>query len=119
MRLASLAAAATITALTGCTAASTSRPITARPTPSSPYEIVIYEYTFKPETLTVAVGTTVTWVNRDVAPHTATHRSFGDEPFDSDHMTTNVVFAHKFKIPGRYDYLCIYHQGMRGTIVVQ
>jgi plastocyanin len=87
--------------------------------PANANEVVISEYKFVPQTLTVSVGTTVTWLNRDIAPHTATHRSFGDEPFDTETLGHLAVYSHTFKIVGRYDYLCVLHQGMTGTIVVQ
>ncbi len=47
-----------------------------------------YDYKFKPQTLTVPRGTSVSWINRDTAPHTATRRSLANEPFDSG----NLVF---------------------------
>ena len=118
MRLVSFAAAALITALTGCSGGGLARDIVT-PRPDNPHQVVIWEYKFKPDTLAVPLGTTVTWVNRDVAPHTATHRSFTAEPFDSGHMPGSAIYAHRFHTAGSYDYLCIYHQGMRGTIVVQ
>ena len=82
-------------------------------------EVVISNYKFFPQTLTVPVGTTVTWVNHDLAPHTATHRSAGYEGFDTGDLILQAAFVHTFKTAGRYDYLCMLHQGMIGTIVVQ
>ena len=116
MRYFRMAAVAALMTLTRCGG---QHPIVAAPTPADSHSVVIYEYTFKPQTLTVPAGTTVTWVNRDVAPHSATHRSYGDEPFDSGQMYANAMFRHTFVKAGSYDYLCIYHQGMTGTIVVQ
>jgi plastocyanin len=81
--------------------------------------VVIYEYKFIPQVMTVSPGTKVTWVNHDVAPHTATHKSFGDEPFDSGNLQVTQMFSHTFRTPGSYDYLCVLHQGMRGQVVVQ
>ena len=89
------------------------------PIPANPNEVVIYDYKFVPKTLTVAVGTTVRWLNRDIAPHTATHRSFDVEPFDTGTLGHLAAFSHTFKTAGSYDYLCVLHQGMTGTIVVQ
>jgi plastocyanin len=80
---------------------------------------VIYEYKFFPITLTVPAGTTVSWVNYDIALHTATHRTFGDEAFDSGNLGVTQIFRHRFRTPGTYDYLCVLHQGMRGTVIVQ
>lgn len=89
------------------------------PKPSSPEEVIIYEYKFVPSNLTVPVGTTVTWINYDVAPHTATYRSFSEEAFDTGNLGASQLYRHKFRTAGSYDYICVYHQGMRGTVVVQ
>lgn len=122
MRLASFAVVTVVFVISACsaTATATKNPqISPAPTPSSPEEVVIYNYKFVPYTLTVPVGTTVTWVNHDIAPHTATYRSFDDQGFDSGNMQDTQIFRHKFRRPGTYGYWCIYHQGMRGTITVQ
>jgi plastocyanin len=104
----------------GC-ASATSKPvmIAEAPKPATPEDIIIYEYKFVPSTLTVPVGTTVTWTNYDIAPHTATYRSYSDEAFDTGNMGAQEIYRHKFRTAGTYDYICVYHQGMRGTIVVQ
>jgi plastocyanin len=83
------------------------------------HEVIIINYTYKPTTLTVPVGSTVTWVNRDIAPHTATHRAFGDEAFDTGQLLHDKTYVHTFPTAGSYTYICIFHQGMTGTIVVQ
>jgi plastocyanin len=125
VRFETLTVAAVIATLSACSRATTTTAtknkaeITAAPTPRNAEEVVIYNYKFIPPTLTVAVGKTVTWYNRDIAPHTATHRSFGDEAFDSGSLGHLATFSHTFRTPGSYPYLCIFHQGMMGTIVVQ
>jgi plastocyanin len=122
VRLATFAAVAVAFVISACsaTATATKNPqISAPPTPSSPEEVVIYNYKFVPYTLTVPVGAIVTWVNHDIAPHTATRHSFDDEGFDSGNLQDTQIYRHKFRKPGTYDYLCALHQGMRGTIVVQ
>jgi len=85
----------------------------------APDQVVIWNYKFVPETLTVHVGTTVSWINRDTAPHTATHRTYGAEGFDTGNLPNGATFTHTFQTPGSYPYLCMYHQGMVGTVVVQ
>jgi plastocyanin len=117
VRRAAFTAAVIVSALTACSSASTQ--VGKAPIPANANEVVIYDYKFVPQTLTVPVGTTVMWVNRDIAPHTATHRSFGDEPFDTGSMSHKETFSHTFKTAGRYPYLCIFHQGMMGMIIVQ
>jgi plastocyanin len=118
VRPVTFALAGVVVALSACSATKP-LPIIAAPRPTSAQEVVIYDYKFAPLTLTIPVGTTVTWVNHDMAPHTATHRSFGDDAFDSGNLTVSQLFKHRFRKSGTYAYLCILHQGMQGTIVVQ
>jgi len=110
-------AAIMVMALTACSSAAPKAKST--PTPDHPNEVIIVDYVFYPRTLTVPVGTTVTWVNRDIAPHTATYRSFGDQAFDSGSLKHLDTYEHTFKTAGSYTYICVFHQGMTGTIVVQ
>ena len=113
-----LAAVAAVVTLAACAGGTTSlKPAT--PTPESPDQVVIYDYKFVPQTLTVPVGTTVTWVNHDTAPHTATHRTYGAEGFDTGNLANGQVYRHTFQTPGSYPYICMYHQGMTGTIIIQ
>ncbi|MCC6315172.1 MAG: ScyD/ScyE family protein [Thermomicrobiales bacterium] len=76
----------------------------------------IADFAFSPPTLDIAAGTTVTWTNADTAPHTATAK---DTSFDSGNLDPGDSFAHTFADPGTYDYVCSYHAGMKGTIVVE
>ena len=89
-----------------------------QPTPEPVAEVVISDYKFVPLTLTVAVGTTVTWVNHDMARHTATRHS-SDEPFDSGLLGNQQIFTHTFRTAGSYRYICTPHSGMQATIVVR
>jgi plastocyanin len=78
--------------------------------------IEIKDYAFTPATLTVAAGTTVTWTNSDAVPHTATA---SDGTFDSGNLNPGQSFSFTFPTPGSFPYVCQYHAGMQGTIVVQ
>jgi len=117
MRSTVLAGAGAIAALAGC--GGVPRNIAPDPGPADAHQVVIYEYRFKPQMVTVPRGTTISWLNRDTAPHTATRRSFSDEPFDSGHLIFEGGYTHTFATPGSFHYLCIYHPGMQGTIVVE
>ena len=122
MRLELLALAAVVVAFPGCVSTkpvSKSAAVLNAPAPTNDQEIVIWEFRYLPSVRTVPVGTTVTWVNHDVAPHTATYSSFGDEAFDSGNMMATQIFKHRFRTAGTYAYLCTLHQGMRGTVVVE
>jgi plastocyanin len=122
VRFETFAVATAVVAFSACSAAATATKnpqITQSHAPTDAQQVVIYNYKFDPLTLTVPVGATVTWVNHDIAPHTATRRSFDEEPFDSGSLLATQIFRHQFRKPGTYDYLCTFHPGMRGLIVVQ
>src|SRR2546426_977128 len=71
---------------------------------------------FSPANLTVKVGKTVTWVNKDTVTHTVT--SDGSSVFDSGFMPTGATFQFTFTTAGTYPYYCTVHPFMKGTIVV-
>jgi plastocyanin len=77
-------------------------------------EVHISNFTFEPRTLTVPVGATVTWVNRDDELHTVTSGAFTSPALDTDES-----FSFHFDAPGTYVYRCAIHPQMTGTIVVQ
>jgi plastocyanin len=82
------------------------------------HQIVIDNFTFKPATLTVPVGTKVTWVNHDDVPHTAT--STANPPvFNSRTLDSDEQFSFVFTTPGTYEYFCAVHPKMTGRITVQ
>ena len=105
-----------LAALSGCVAGA---PVQTAASPTHAREVVINNYAFHPMLLRVPVGTTVQWVNRDIASHTVTGRSSSDEPFDSGQMAHDQVFTHTFPAPGTYAYMCVPHSGMQGTIIVE
>lgn len=107
---------AAVAALTACGGVPLN--IVADPAPADARQVVIYDYKFKPQTLTVPRGATVSWINRDTAPHTATRRN-SDEGFDSGNLTFEAGYTYTFQASGNFTYLCIYHPGMQGTIVVE
>lgn len=79
-------------------------------------EIVIENFSFEPATLTVKAGTTVTWVNHDDEPHTATAT---DKSFNSKTLDNGDRFSQEFKAPGTYNYYCALHPKMTGKIIVK
>jgi plastocyanin len=112
----SFAAAVIVSTVAACSSASTQ--VGKSPRPANANEVVISDYKFVPQTLTVPIGTTITWVNHDIARHTVTRHTL-DEPFDSGLLGNQEVFSHTFRTAGSYGYLCVPHSGMQGTIVVQ
>lgn len=79
-------------------------------------EVKIDNFSFGPETLTVPVGTTVTWTNRDDIPHTVVSN---DGVFKSKVRDTDEKFSYTFAKAGTYPYYCSVHPKMTGKIVVQ
>jgi len=79
-------------------------------------EVKIDNFSFGPETLTVPVGATVTWTNKDDIPHTTVST---DGAFKSKVMDTDEKFSYTFTKPGTYSYFCSVHPKMTGKVVVQ
>lgn len=80
-------------------------------------EIVIKDFHFTPETLTVKSGAKVTWINRDDEAHvvaSADKKFEKSSPLDTDQKYTITAGA-----PGAYAYFCSVHPKMTGKIVVE
>ena len=72
--------------------------------------------TFIPSEITVAPGTTVTWVNNETMPHTVVNPNQG---FRSKFLVKDAKFSFTFTTPGDYDYLCSIHPNMKGKVIVK
>jgi plastocyanin len=70
---------------------------------------------FVPNNVQVKVGGTVIWKNVDTAAHTATD---SNGAFDSSMVMAKGSFKHKFDTAGTYNYMCIVHPWMQGTVTV-
>jgi plastocyanin len=79
-------------------------------------EVKIDNFSFGPQTLTVRVGTTVTWTNSDDIPHTSVST---EGVFKSKVMDTDEKFSYTFTRAGKYPYYCTIHPRMTGEVVVQ
>ena len=77
---------------------------------------------FIPNTVTIDIGGTVTWENNDTAAHTSTGGSATDGPsgvFDSSLIMAGSSFSHTFEDAGTFDYFCMVHPWMVGTVNVE
>jgi plastocyanin len=83
---------------------------------SASAEVKIDNFGFGPDTLTIPVGTTVTWTNRDDIPHTVVST---EGVFKSKVRDTDEKFSYTFAKPGTYPYYCSVHPKMTGKVVVQ
>lgn len=77
--------------------------------------VSIEDFFFSPANMTVAPGTTVTWVNNGQAPHTSTA---DDGTWDSGTLQPGESFSFTFNQAGTYIYHCTIHPNMTGTITV-
>ena len=71
---------------------------------------------FAPDDLSVAVGTTVTWMNTDSVAHTSTSDAPG---WNSGTVTPGGQFSLAFPTAGTFAYHCSIHPGMIGSVVVR
>jgi plastocyanin len=78
-------------------------------------EVHIDNFTFVPALLTVKVGATVKWTNRDDIPHTVVCAG----KFRSKTMDTDGSFEFTFTAAGEYKYFCSLHPHMTGTVKVE
>lgn len=76
--------------------------------------MVIEEMRFVPARLTVAPGDTVTWINRDFVPHTATA---ADSSWDSGILEQGDRWSLAIESSGSIDYTCLFHRTMSGRLV--
>src|SRR6266403_2437709 len=88
----------------------------AEQTQASSAEVKIDNFSFGPTALTVAVGTTVTWTNRDDIPHTVVST---DKVFKSKVLDTDEKFSYTFTQAGSFPYFCSIHPKMTGKVVVK
>jgi plastocyanin len=77
--------------------------------------VMIDNFTFEPAQLTIKVGTTVTWKNRDDIPHAVVSAG----KFRSKTLDTDDSYSFTFTSPGDYAYFCSLHPHMTGMIKVE
>jgi plastocyanin len=82
-----------------------------------PNAVTIDNFTFAPKELTVPVGTTVKWTNRDDIPHTVVEA--GSRIFRSKALDTDDTFSYTFGSAGTFTYFCSLHPQMTGKIIVK
>jgi plastocyanin len=78
--------------------------------------VTINNFTFSQKELTVAVGTTVKWVNHDDTPHTVVEKK---TTFRSKALDTDDSYSFTFASAGTFDYFCALHPYMVGKVIVK
>ncbi len=77
--------------------------------------VVIEQFGFSPARLTVRPGDNIEWVNRDIAPHTATAL---EGAWDTGELTRTGRASITVSEPGTFEYICAYHPQMMGEVIV-
>lgn len=78
----------------------------------------ILGFAFHPDTVRVAPGGSVTWVNCE--DHTDPHTTTADEgAWDSGFLYPGDEFTRTFDQAGELSYHCVPHPTMRGVVVVE
>jgi plastocyanin len=78
--------------------------------------VPIRSYDFVPKSLTVKVGTRVTWTNHDATAHTATAN---DGAFDTGTVAPKGSHTIDFTHPGTFSYHCAFHAFMTAMVTVR
>jgi len=68
---------------------------------------------FRPRTVTIDRGDRVRWVDRGERPHTTTGDTWNAV------LDPGEAFSKRFRRAGTYEYVCTFHDGMTGRIVVR
>lgn len=77
--------------------------------------MVIKNFAFSPADITVHPGQQVEWTNEDPTVHTVTAVN---RLFNSGDLSQGKTFTYTFTKAGSYNYLCLIHQFMTGTVTV-
>lgn len=103
---------------------------------SRDYDVEAISIKFAPETITVAAGTTVRWINGETITHTITSGAWGDVDPDTGIRATETLdglfdvtlapkgedgdsFEFTYETPGTYPYYCDIHLGMNAVVIVE
>jgi plastocyanin len=79
------------------------------------HTVIIEGMKSQPANLVVQRGDKVTWVNKDVVPHTATAKGV----FDSGQIANGAKWTWTATKAGDFPYVCTYHPGMKAQVTVK
>ena len=86
--------------------------------PTATDTVTIENYAFSPESITVKVGTKVTWTNKDSVGHTVTADKPSADAPNSDVFMQGKSYSFTFTKAGTYNYHCTPHPYMKATVTV-
>jgi plastocyanin len=87
-----------------------------KPANAKTHTVTMEGMRFHPDDLTVAPGETITWVNEDLVPHTATSKAAG---FDSKEVEAGKSWSVKVSKKGDFPYVCTLHRKMTAVLHVR
>lgn len=84
-------------------------------------EVEIEDFAFIPQNITIQVGDTVEWKNRDAVGHSSTSGKDGvaDGMWESGILQQDQRYSYVFNTEGVYAYFCRPHTWMTGTVTVE
>jgi plastocyanin len=77
--------------------------------------VVIQDFSYQPQSVTINIGESVTWINHDPVGHTATSDTGA---FDTGVIAPSGNKTISFAIAGTYAYHCSIHPTLKGTVTV-
>lgn len=109
-----------IASFTGCKGQSSSThsdsvTLVTNTAPKNAIIVIIECYNFHPKDITIKVGDTVTWINKDYYNHTVTEKS---GVFDSGNIASTKKFSLAFNKEGVYEYFSKKNTLQKGSITV-
>ncbi len=114
------ATTATSPAVSSTAPGSPSVDATAGPAVAGPLAVNIADFAFSPNPAVIAVGSTITWTNKDSFAHTVKFAaSNGAAAEESPSLGSGANFSKTFATPGTYAYICGIHNSMTGTVTVK
>lgn len=87
-------------------------------TSSNAVAVEISNFAYSPATLTVKVGTTVTWTNKDSARHDVAADDESSDAPSSELLGRGESYSFTFKKAGTYSYHCTPHPNMQAKVIV-
>lgn len=79
------------------------------------HQIDIANFAFSEKVITVKRGDSITWTNKDGAPHTATEVG---RSWDTGRLAKGESKTRRFDKTGTFEYFCEVHPSMKATVIV-
>jgi plastocyanin len=83
------------------------------------FVVAIRDFTFRPDSISVPPGATVTWVNCETPPQEPHTTTADGGAWDSPELNPGERFSHTFPVQGTFAYHCTPHGFMLGKVIVE